>query len=308
MAADPYQGMTQDGIFKMLTWFSPALTGMFGLPPIVGEPLQQETHEPIERKFDRLYRLADGSYLNVEHQTKLNDRNGLAERMIKYRARARGKLPVPTVLRQVVVFTGAEPKDRSKVPGILSYDDRTPDDQSGITFTARVKDLLAEPVASFKASGSLDDLMLGLLGPGRSDPAYREDVASRVRALTGEAQRDAKVKFVTICATIGLTVDQLVGDVRMWIEDVKDSPVVKEIVRIAGREEREVAERKGMARSIVSVASSRSIPVRKGMVDDLVLYADSDALQAMMSGIDALTDDLDAFVKDHGVDLPTYGH
>ena len=111
--------MREDGIFKMLTWNSPALTGMFNLPPITGEALQQESHEPVERKLDRLYRLADGSYLHVEHQTSLSGLDALAERMIRYRVRTRGFVPVRCDLHQVIVFTGAVPGDRTMVPSAL---------------------------------------------------------------------------------------------------------------------------------------------------------------------------------------------
>lgn len=93
----------------------------------------------------------------------------------------------------------------------------------------------------------------------------------------------------------------------MWIEDVKDSPIVQEIVRIAGREDMEAAERKGMIRAIVSVATGRRLAVRDGLADELTLYADLDALQRMVSSIDEMGDDVDEFVKEHGVRLPGYG-
>lgn len=305
--ADDVREMTQDGIFKMLTWASDALTQMFGYPAIDGDPVQQEFHEPSERRVDRLFPLADGPYLNVEHQTSLRDAKRLAERMVKYRLRARAVLPRDSMLRQVVIYTGAEPKDRSKVMERLRYDDRVPEDPSGLRFEAPVKDLLTVPIATFLASGKLDDMLLGLLGPGRADPAFRESVAARIRTMSGEDQRDAKVKFVAICATIGFTVDHLIGDLPMWIEDVKDTPVVREIVRIAGRDQMEGERRLGMAKVVAGVASARGIDVPDGFADELALYADEEQLMALTSRIDDLKDDVLEFVREHGVEIPTYG-
>lgn len=69
----------------------------------------------------------------------------------------------------------------------------------------------------------------------------------------------------------------------------------------------ETAERRGMVRAIVSVAMGRRLPVRGGLADELTLYADLDALQRIVSSIDETGDDVDEFVKEHGVKLPGYG-
>jgi hypothetical protein len=44
----------EDGLFKLLTWNSLAITPLFGLPEIVGEPIKQELHHSLERRVDRL--------------------------------------------------------------------------------------------------------------------------------------------------------------------------------------------------------------------------------------------------------------
>ena len=179
-----------------------------------------------------------------------------------------------------------------------------------------IRDLVVEPIDTFRASGQMDDLMLGLLGPGRDDATFRGEDAERIKRLRGERRRDAKVKILAICPMVGVQVDELVGDVAMWIDEVKDSPVVREIIRIAGRKDMEEAKRKGhaeglaegraegLARAVVMLARSRGAQVDDGYVDHLVAYADEDTLRRMMVDERSLDDDLDAFVTAHGVASP----
>jgi hypothetical protein len=298
--------MRQDGLFKLLTWTSPALTGMFGLPRIVGDPIQQETHEPVERRLDRLYRLEDGSYLNVEHRSAIGDAAALSERMLRYRVRFRTHHPHPAVLRQVVVFTGAEPNDRRRVPVRLDYADLDPEGH-GTTFRTAVKDLLTEPLATFTASGLLDDLLLGLLGPGRRDLGYRAAVARQVAVLRGEPLRVAKEKFVAVCATIGMSVDDLLGDVRMWIEDVKDSPIVQEIIEIAGQERMEQERRKTAAAIVMDTVRDRKLAVGDHLEAELVAYATEKQIRDLIGRlfrVDPNTFDLGRLLDEIGIRIP----
>ena len=50
----------------------------------------------------------------------------------------------------------------------------------GVTFSAPVRDLRNVPAEVFEKSGEMDDLLLGLLGPGSDIPEYVENVRSRV--------------------------------------------------------------------------------------------------------------------------------
>lgn len=93
----------------------------------------------------------------------------------------------------------------------------------------------------------------------------------------------------------------------MWIEDMKDTPVVREILRIAGRDQMDRARRLAMAKVIAGVASARGIDVPDSFADDLASYADEERLLALTSRIDDLQDDVIAFVREIGGDFPTCG-
>ena len=53
------------------------------------------------------------------------------------------------------------------------------------------------------------------------------------------------------------------------------------------------------------MARARGIDVPDGFVDELALYADEGHLTAVVDDVKALQDDLVAFVKHHGVTLPS---
>jgi hypothetical protein len=108
MAGGERKDLGLDGLFKLLTWRSLAISRVFGLPDIVGEPLQQEFQFPRERRVDRLYRLADGSLLNIEHQSSLADREALARRMVTYHVMIKDQFPAAGLM-QIVIYTGKTP-------------------------------------------------------------------------------------------------------------------------------------------------------------------------------------------------------
>jgi predicted nuclease of restriction endonuclease-like (RecB) superfamily len=58
-----------------------------------------------------------------------------------------------------------------------------------------------------------------------------------------------------------------------------------------------------LSRMIVGPAG-RSVPVPAGFVDILEAYANEEQLRGMLSGMDGLEDDLEAFARGHGVALP----
>jgi hypothetical protein len=103
------------------------------------------------------------------------------------------------------------------------------------------------------------------------------------------------------------TIDRLIWEKRMWIENVKENSIIREIVRIAGRDDRDAAGRRGLATGLAIVARARQLSVPDGFEETLTLHADERQLVEMMSGIDDLGDDLMAFVRDHGVTMPRYG-
>ena len=102
---------------------------------------------------------------------------------------------------------------------------------------------------------------------------------------------------------------QLVGDVRLWIEDVKDSPMIREVVEIAERERLDEERRRGLA--IVEAAKARGVDVPAGFADELTLCADADQMQGMIGDIvaddQALDGDLVAFVRGRGIQVPSCG-
>ena len=128
----------EDGIFKLLTWHSLAIPRLFGLPDIDGEPIQQEYQFPMQRRVDRLYRLKDGSLLNIEHQSSLSDRDALARRMITYNIMIKEEFPKNPLL-QIVIDTGKEPSDRSRIGDKLEYASLDASGRHGIHFSAALR-------------------------------------------------------------------------------------------------------------------------------------------------------------------------
>ena len=248
----------EDGIFKLLTWDSPAISRIFDLPEIQGDPIQQEFQRPMQRRVDRLYWLKDRSILNIEHQSSLPDRDALARRMIDYRNMVRENFRQPVIIRQVVVFTGSEPKNRRLIKD-LDYAD-VDADGNGVRFSAVVKDFLSVPLQVFRESGKIDDLILGILSSGRNDPNYIEEVRLQVGSLQGEKARSAKEKFVAVCAITGN--HQAIGrgqELDMWIDEVKDSPLIQRIVEIAGKDRIDEEGRRVLARAVINHAVKRSL-------------------------------------------------
>ena len=277
VAEDEPKTIGEDGLFKLLSWNSAAIPKIFGLPDIVGEPIQQEFQHPLQRRVDRLYRLADGSLLNIEHQSRLDDREALARRMIDYRNMIRARFP-SVQLRQVVAYTGREPLDRGRIGRLLNYED-SDEHGRGVSFRAELRDFRATPVDAFKRSGRVDDLILGLMAAGGDNSDYIEAVVGRIRSFQGENRRSAIEKFIAVCATMpDVTAAAKVGDLRMWIEEVKDSPFIREIVEIAGKERIEEAMKAAAARG-VEIGKSEGVEigkaegVRLGLARSVVHYA-----------------------------------
>jgi len=312
----------QDGLFKLSTWNSLAITRLFGLPEIQGEPIQQEYEFPMQRRVDRLYRLADGSLLNIEHQSSLRDKDALARRMITYHMMIKEQFPDPPLL-QIVVYTGREPADWTRIGEALEYQTLDRSGAHGIRFSAALRDFRVAPINEFQKSGFVDDLILGLMAAGGDDERYIVDVIDRIRQSRGAARRDAIEKFIAVCATMpDRKAGQLdFGDRNMWIEDVKDSPLVQQIIEIAGKsrleaavrqgreegrdEGRDEGQRLGLATAIVRHANRRQIDLpfsNEETVNLLMSRTDQNALLDMIEAMPEMTE-FNAFVKRFGVTI-----
>jgi hypothetical protein len=196
-------------------------------------------------------------------------------------------------------------------------------------FSASLLDFRTTPVDEFRNSGRLDDLILGLMAGGGDDPDYIARVMRRIRMTTGAEKIDAIEKFVAVCATMP---DRRAGqldmrEVKMWIADIKDSPIVRDIVEIAGKdiieaaatksreegreegrqEGREEGERVGLAKFIVrhAVKSGVAIPYSE---EETIGHLANAAESTLMDMAETLHDmsDFNEFMKFHGVKLPGF--
>ncbi len=300
MSDDSLQdSLGEDGLFKLLTWRSPAISRIFGLPDIVGEPRQQEFSHPAQRRVDRLYDLEDGSLLNVEHQSSLNDREALARRLIEYRLMIRDKIPFPRVIRQAVVFIGAKPRDRTLVKDIAYQD--VDEFGGGLTYHVVVKDFLAVPVSVFRASGEPDDLILGVLASGARDRDYMSEVMKRVDALRGEEGKTARAKFVAACVIrSGEPVIRELEDVGMWIDDIEDNPLAQKFVKVVGKKLMAEESRKTLARLLVAHAKKLNLNPPPD-AETLLMSCSEEALFEMANDLEHMTD-FAGFVRSHGIE------
>ena len=306
----------EDGLFKLLTWNSLALTRLFGLPEIAGEPIQQEFQFPTERRVDRLYRLADGSMLNIEHQSRLGDREALARRMVVYNVMIRERFPDASLL-QVVVYTGREPADRSRLGDALRFDSLDARDRHGVRFSAALCDFRTAPIQEFRRSGRLDDLILGLMASGGDDDAYIVEVVERIRLSDGEVKIDAIEKFTAVCATMP---DRKIGqwrpgDRQMWAS-MEESAFVRDLVEVVGAkriesarnegrdEGRNEGQRLGLARLIVLHAQRRGfrLPASEDeTIARLAAEASEDKLLEMAERLQEMSD-FGPFLRQFGID------
>jgi hypothetical protein len=148
----------------------------------------------MQRRVDRLYRLADGSLLNIEHQSSLRDKDALARRMITYHMMIKEQFPDPPLL-QIVVYTGREPADWTRIDEALEYQTLDRSGAHGIRFSAALRDFRVAPINEFQKSGFVGDLILGLMAAGGDDERYIVDVIDRIRQSRGAARRAGQSHF-----------------------------------------------------------------------------------------------------------------
>jgi hypothetical protein len=101
----------------------------------------------------------------------------------------------------------------------------------------------------------IDDLLLGLLGPGADDPGYVEKVRDRVGRLQGKVRLGALEKLLAIWLMNGNLPKQGYREVfdMSWIDEVKDRPAALRFVKIAGKERIARAESEAARRALARV-------------------------------------------------------
>lgn len=181
-----------------------------------------------------------------------------------------------------------------------------------MAFAVAVIDLRAVEIEHFRASGEFDDLLLGLLAHGDTIPGYLEEIAQRVKQFTGTSRLDAIEKLVAVLA-IGDTraTGVMEKDFQMWMEEVKDRQIVKDIIEIAGKDrlqqERLEGEAEGMKRAyaglVFEVAADKGLSSDEGLIDFLVENGDDATLKAMARSA-ADMDDLGEFLARFDFVLP----
>jgi hypothetical protein len=323
MGAGEPKDLGLDGLFKLLTWRSLAISRVFGLPDIVGEPLQQEFQFPRERRVDRLYRLADGSLLNIEHQSSLADREALARRMVTYHVMIKDQFP-DAGLMQIVVYTGRTP---IRPEGPLVYESLDATGAHGLRFTAALRDFRALPVDEFRTSGRADDLVLGLMAAGGDDITYAREVRDFVFRTRGAERIDLLEKVAAVYATMPERAawGAIFGEIEMFPAEIEDTPLHRRIVEFFGRKMLDEAadegrreglgegrregldegRRLGLAELIVRHARRNgmlfSLP-EEVVAARLAAIANEDVLMDMAGALQEMTD-ADVFFKRFGVEL-----
>ena len=306
-----------DGLFKLLTWRSLAISRVFGLPDIVGEPLQQEFQFPRERRVDRLYRLADGSLLNIEHQSSLADREALARRMVTYHVMIKDQFPAAGLM-QIVIYTGRTP---IRPEGPLVYESLDATGAHGLRFTAALRDFRLLPIDEFRKSGRADDLVLGLMAAGGDDPTYAREVRDFVLRTRGAERVDLLEKLAAVYANMPERAawSAIFGEIEMFPAEIEDTPLHRRIVEFFGRkmldeaadegrrEGRDEGRRLGLAELIVRHARRNgmllSLPEEEAAAT-LAQRSSEDTLMEMAGALSEMTD-VEDFFKRFGVDLST---
>lgn len=138
------------------------------------------------------------------------------------------------LLHQVVIFAPVDRKKNERVPVRINLDltDRL---GHGLTFSAPVRDLRKVPADHVERSGEIDDLLLGLLGPGADHPGYVDKVLDRVGHLEGEARLGTLEKLLAIwLMKCNLPKEGYLEVFDMsWLDEVKDRPAAQRFVEIA---------------------------------------------------------------------------
>jgi hypothetical protein len=88
----------------------------------------------------------------------------------------------------------------------------------------------------------------------------------------------------------------------MWMDDVKDNPVAKRFLEIAGKQRIEEQTRRTLARALIRHARKLNIDPPADTETLLANYADEDSLFEMVEDMVNMTD-FTGFLKDHGIDL-----
>ena len=142
---------------------------------------------------------------------------------------------------------------------------------------------------------------------GGDDQSYIDEVIAHIKSTQGAERLMAIEKFIAVCATMpDRKAGRLnLGEIKMWIDEVKDSPIVKEIVEIAGKGRIEEESRRTLARLLVKHANKLKLDIPNDAELLLLTYATEDRLFEMADDMENMLD-FNEFIKDHGVAIPGY--
>jgi hypothetical protein len=249
-----------------------------------------------------LTRLQDGSLLDIQHLSSTGEVDNLARRLAHRFLQSAERHP-ETMLRQVVIFAPVDRSDAERPPVAVELDAR---DNLGhaLRFSAPIKDLRDVPIDIFRRSGDLNDLFLGLFGPGAAIPEYVAKVKSRLEQLTGEPRAAALEKIVAIWWMADQVRKNEVLEMS-WIEEVKDRPAIQQIVELAGKER--IAKERRLALASVILDHARSLVMALSaapdeIADRLATVADEYLIREMIRAMNRMTD-LRDFLREYGVEF-----
>ena len=121
----------------------------------------------------------------------------------------------------------------------------------------------------------------------------------------------ARGKLYAACVIRGdePVIQDMMGELEMLIDDVKDNPVARQFIEIAGKERIELAERLGIAKGIVRTAMSRKLDLpysEADTVEYLAANADEETLLAINAEVSA-ANDFNDLLRSRGVKNPEPG-
>ena len=287
-------------LFRDLVQTGEAIPRIFGLPAVA-----DESGQPVllaERSHDRLTRLRDGSLLDIHHLSSIDEVDNLARRLAHRFLQSAEKQP-EAMLRQVIIFAPVDRLSAERPPITVELDARD-NLGHGLRFSAPIRDIRDIPTEIFEQSGDLNDLFLGLFGPGAAIPEYVATVKSRLEQLTGEPRELALEKIVAIWWMSEEVRKSEVLEMS-WIEEIKDRPAIQQIVELAGKER--IAKERRLALAGVIVDHVRSLAMALPAAPDeianrIATLADEYLIREMIRAMNRMTD-LRDFLCEYGVEF-----
>ncbi len=91
----------------------------------------------------------------------------------------------------------------------------------------------------------------------------------------------------------------------MWIEEIKDSPIAREIAKVVYRDEIEDKGKRILANLLTKHAEKLGLNIQDDTENLLMIYCDEPTLFEMANNMENMTD-FGEFVRSHGINLPGY--